>query len=140
VYGAVAAVFPRAAVRKESRMALSDPRTEVSAERVARNEATFREANEAIEDAAEQAELTDVFPVICECADPGCTEILRVSAPEYEEVRAEPRWFINAIGHVANAEGWGEVVATRERYEIVAKQGEAGELVERLDPRKDGPA
>jgi hypothetical protein len=110
-----------------------------SAERVARNEATFRSANEAIEAAAARSELEEPLPVLCECADPACTEILRLSVQQYEEVRAEPRWFVNAVGHEVNSGAWGRVVAEREGYVIVAKSGEAGEIAAELDPRTERP-
>ena len=118
-------------------MEASSQRAVGSAERVGRNEATFRRANEAIETAAARSELEELLPILCECSDPACTEIVRLSTQEYEEVRAEPRWFVNAVGHEVNAGPWGEVVAVREGYRIVAKRGEAGEVADRLDPRTE---
>ena len=114
-----------------------DPVEKVSAERVALNDAAFRNANEAIRAKAESWELDGRLPVICECADPGCTELLQLTAPEYEEVRADARWFINVPGHHVSARGWARVVEERDRYAIVVKIGEAGEIVEQLDPRNE---
>jgi hypothetical protein len=108
---------------------------EVTAERVARNDAAFREANESIRATADGWRMTGRLPVICECADVGCSELLQLTGPEYEEVRADPRWFINAPGHQVNAQGWAVVVGERGHYLIVEKIGEAGEIVEELDPR-----
>jgi hypothetical protein len=121
-------------------METSDRSTPVSAERVARNQDTFRSANETIEDAAGRTELRGLLPVLCECADPGCTKILRLSTEEYEEARAEPRYFITAVGHEVHAGSWSDVVAEREGYLIVAKRGEAGEAAEQLDSRKEKSA
>jgi hypothetical protein len=109
----------------------------VSAERIARNDAAFREANESIQSRAEEWKMDGLLPVICECADPSCTELLQLTPSEYEDVRAEPRWFINAHGHHVNAKGWARVVSVHDRYDIVEKVGEAGEIVEQLDPRAD---
>lgn len=106
-----------------------------SAERAARNEAVFRSANETIEAAAARSELEEQLPILCECADPACTEIVRLSMQEYEEVRADPRWFVNAVGHDVNSGAWGQVVAEREGYVVVAKCDEAGEIAAELDPR-----
>ena len=112
-------------------------RSRTTAERVAENDAGFREANEAIQAKAVAWEMNGLLPVICECADTSCTDILHVTASGYEEVRANPRWFLNAPGHHVNGLGWAQVVATREGYEIVEKIGEAGEIVEELDPRSE---
>ena len=104
-------------------------------ERVARNDALFREANEGIEDAATKYEVLDQIPFICECADGDCRELLILSIEEYEEIRQNPRHFLNAPGHVRSAKGAAEVVTDHGRYTIVAKTGHAGDVVERLDPR-----
>src|SRR6185437_10868514 len=96
----------------------------VSAERVARNDATFREANEAIARSAAGVDIERV-PFICECADERCTAIVRLSRAEYEEVRADPTHFINVPGHEASAGGYVTVIARRAGYDIVEKVGEA---------------
>ena len=104
-------------------------------ERVARNDALFREANEGIEDAATKYEVLDQVPFICECADESCRELLTLSIDEYEEIRQNPRHFLNAPGHVRAAQGAAQVVHDRGRYTIVEKTGHAGDVVEELDPR-----
>jgi hypothetical protein len=110
---------------------------QVSAERIARNDATFREANERIRVVAEATELGDdaLLPFLCECADLQCTTILQLTGREYEEARANPRWFVKAHGHVRSAQGWARVVEEFERYTLVEKIGEAGAIAEELDPR-----
>ena len=104
-------------------------------ERVARNDALFREANEGIEDAATKHEVLDQVPFICECADENCRELLILSIDEYEEIRQNSRHFLNAPGHVRAAQGAAQVVQDRGRYTIVEKTGHAGDVVEELDPR-----
>ena len=104
-------------------------------ERVARNDALFREANEGIEDAATKYEVLDQIPFICECADEDCRVLLTLSVDEYEEIRQNPRHFLNAPGHVRAAAGAAQVVTDRDRYTIVEKTGHAGDVVEQLDPR-----
>lgn len=113
---------------------MTEART-TTAERVARNQAIFREANEGIESASTEYGVSGVIPFICECADPTCTAILRVDLAEYERVRAEPTRFVNALGHYRSAEGFAKVVEERDGYEIVEKLGEAGEIASDLDPR-----
>ena len=108
------------------------PRT---AERIARNDATFRAANEGIERAARALEFEgELVPFICECAAEDCAEIVRLSLHEYEEIRARPRRFLNTLGHHVD-EGDADVVSENDRYMIVEKTGRAGDVAEDLDPR-----
>jgi hypothetical protein len=102
-------------------------------ERVARNDATFREANERIADVAERVGEGQRFPFLCECAERGCTEIVRMTAEEYWHVRDNPRWFVNAPGHEVAARGAGAVVETYDGYVVVEKLAHAGEIVEQLE-------
>ena len=113
-------------------------------ERIAKNDAAFREANERIRAAAEEHAADGMrIPFICECADPTCKEIVRLWPDEYREVRSHPRRFLNAPGHQAAAMGAGTVVAERDGWVMVEKQGHAGEVAEALadDPAAgDAPA
>jgi hypothetical protein len=110
---------------------------QLTAERVARNQATFREANERIQQAAREYDVDGGLPFICECSERACFEILRLQPAEYEAVRATPTHFVTAPGHHRAAEGWANVVEHRDGYEIVEKVGEAAGLAEALDPRSD---
>jgi hypothetical protein len=103
------------------------------AERVARNDAAFRSANDKISDAAEGL---DHVPFLCECAEPSCTATIVLTTEEYEEVRADSRHFLNVPGHQVAAQGWARVVDDRGRYVIVEKIGDAGALVEELSERE----
>jgi hypothetical protein len=116
-------------------MGMKQEEQELTAARVARNDARFRESNEAIERTAERFGFEGLIPFICECADRTCTDLVRVSLAEYEQVRANPTWFINAPGHQVNAQGWAVPVAENERFLTVEKIGRAGEIAEDLDPR-----
>jgi hypothetical protein len=109
----------------------------LSAGRVARNDALFRAANERIDEAAEKNAVLQGIPFICECADPRCTAILPLSQVEYQEVRSNPRWFLNASGHDAAGGKWVRVVEEREGWVLVEKVGRAGEIVEQLDSRDE---
>ena len=77
------------------------------------------------------------LPVICECADEGCTQILQLTPQEYEAVRREPTHFINAHGHDQSAGLWAQVVEEFERYTVVEKVGAAAEIVTDLNPRTE---
>jgi hypothetical protein len=104
-------------------------------ERIGENDATFRAANERIRDAAEEYEMSDGVPFICECADERCRAVLTLSLAEYEELRRDPRTFLNVPGHEAAARGAARVLSRNERYVVVEKTGRAGEVAEELDPR-----
>jgi hypothetical protein len=110
---------------------------DVSAARVAENQARFREINERIRTAAERGSM-ELMPVVCECADVDCRQILRLPLAEYEAIRASGRRFLNARGHEDASAGWANVIEVRDGYVVVEKVGEAGQIAEELDPREDG--
>jgi hypothetical protein len=105
----------------------------LSQERIGLNQSTFRTANEKIEATAEAIGLLDPVPFICECADPSCIEIVRLTLDEYEEVRQSPRCFFNAPGHEALAlhARAGIVAAKHDDYVVVEKINAAGEVAEK---------
>ena len=107
----------------------------VPEERIATNNATFREANERISAAAGSYGIETPIPFICECSDPSCSGIVRLMLEEYEEVRANSRHFVNIPGHEAASMGAAVVVEQRDGYTIAEKTGRAGEIVDALDER-----
>jgi hypothetical protein len=107
----------------------------LSAERIARNDAIFRNANEGISEAAEG--FDGPVPFICECADPTCCEIVRMPLQEYAAIREDATLFLNVPGHEASAQGWGQVVERHDNYVVVAKIGPAGEVAEQLEGAPD---
>ena len=109
----------------------------LSAERIGRNDAIFRHANEGISDVAEAEGIEDRVPFICECADPACNEIVLLSMKDYREIRADPRLFLNIPGHEASAQGWAQVVESHDRYVVVEKIGPAAKVAEQLEGDPD---
>jgi len=105
-------------------------------ERIARNEALFREVNERIKQVhAGVGELGsgETFAVLCECGDQNCVEEVQVTAEEYERVRADPRQFVIVPGHgIPEVE---EIVDAGEGFEVARKTDEEAEIAERTDPR-----
>jgi len=78
---------------------------ERSDEQAAKNELTFREANEKI--AARRGQLDTVAgptPFICECEDPDCTELMQISLDDYRQVRADDGLFAVVPGHPTRGE------------------------------------
>jgi hypothetical protein len=106
-------------------------------ERLARNEAFFREVNERILEAGNgfvTAQEETEWEFICECPDPTCTERVVTTVEGYEAVRASPKRFLVAPGH--QAPEIEHVVAVDEDMAVVEKKGAAGEIAENLDPRR----
>ena len=100
-------------------------------ERLAENEAFFRELNERLEESTPTS--TPELIVVCECADEDCAHRLTVLRGEYEKIREDATSFVVAHGH---ADLTIEEVAHRtDRFEVVRKRGAAGEVAEDLGPR-----
>ena len=103
-------------------------------ERVARNEALFREVNERIKDVNEGIETASEADFLCECGDPECTEPVSLTPVEYEEVRRDATHFAVLPGHVVP--DIERVVAQNERFAVVAKtEPQAARIAVREDPR-----
>jgi hypothetical protein len=113
-------------------MAHSEKKTQ-SEERAARNEVFFREANEKLGLKRQELDLDGLTPFLCECGDPTCTELVRLSLEQYEHVRTHANWFLLATGHdTQNA----RPVEEHDGYVIGEKSGVAGRIAEEEDPRK----
>jgi hypothetical protein len=104
-----------------------------SAEQAAKNESTFRRANEALEDKATDLGLGDEpTPYLCECEDERCVKIVQLNREEYEAVRANPKRFVMVPGH---QEADDVVVREEARFAVIEKGGQEGDLVAEQDPR-----
>ena len=101
-------------------------------QRIAMNEATFRKVNEGMEAGQDPSGLL-VF--VCECGRLGCNKLIRLTRPEYEGIRRNPRRFAILDGHeILEAE---EIVERHDRYLVVEKTGDPeAEIVEHTDPRR----
>ena len=101
-------------------------------ERLAANEAFFRQLNERLEELTPAA--ASALIVVCECADEDCAQRLTLRHEEYEAIRADSILFVVAHGP---ADPTIETVVHRtDRFEVVRKRGEAAEVAERADPRE----
>lgn len=113
------------------------PVDDASAEKVARNNAVFRDANDKIAAAAGELGLDDDRPVpfICECSDAACSRIILLTLAEYERVRSNPRWFAHVPGHDSELRGAVRELEDHERYALAEKVAHAGDVAEQLaDP------
>src|SRR4051794_32148581 len=103
--------------------------------RMTQNEALFREVNERVQEKAEEFGSSggDEFQYFCECANADCTFRLTLTPAEYERVRADPAQFVVLPLHFTPE--IETLVSESDDYWIVRKTGDAGEYVEKLDPR-----
>ena len=102
----------------------------IQAVKGARNQALWREVNERIRLVAE---TSGDMEFLCECADLGCTETIKLSLGEYEHIRSSSVRFPIAVGH--DFPEFENVVEENKRYAVVQKRGVAAEQAAKLDPR-----
>ena len=98
--------------------------------RIAAAEINGRRVNEAIE-RGRNGSKTPTF--LCECGHIGCTTKLTLTIPEYEHVRTGFERFMLAPGH--EIDGIDIVVERRDRFLVVEKHGQPGEMARRTDER-----
>jgi hypothetical protein len=97
-------------------------------ERIAKNNYTFRDANEQIRAKADEyGAPVERVPFLCECPRPDCTAILRLTISEYSDVRANPGHFFVVPDHEAAESAVGRVVSRRDGYVIVQKDEDLSE-------------
>ena len=105
-----------------------------SERRLARNEALFRETNEAIERGQWRDDPGKAVRFRCECSRLECGDAVSVTLGQYEQVRRFPRRFLVAEGHeIPEIE---TVVDRDDGYLIVEKRDAAGETAAATDPRQ----
>jgi hypothetical protein len=107
----------------------------VSLERLARNQALFREVNERL------LELSEGFhdgsmQFVCECSHEDCTLTVNMNHDEYESVRARSTFFVVASGHEILAVE--KIIDHRDGWTIVQKVTATDYAVE-TDPRRREP-
>ncbi len=101
--------------------------------RMAQNEALFREVNERIKETADGLGSDSAFEYFCECANADCTFQLTLTPAQYESARADPTQFVVLPVHFTPEVE--TLVSETDGHWIVRKTGQAGEYVEKLDPR-----
>ena len=105
-------------------------------ERLANNEALFREGNERMAGWEERQTAESVDRYLCECADTGCREKVTLQRTEYEQVRSNSRWFVIVPGHeVPDLE---TVIEEHDGWVLIEKDPEVTATVQASDPRRDG--
>jgi hypothetical protein len=106
-------------------------------EKKGHNEAVFRDANETLEQRADQIVEGDQgtpVPFLCECTRLDCTKVALLTLAEYEHVRAHGNRGFVIPGHEDTAVE--RIVEEHAGYLITEKFGTAGEIVRESDPRR----
>jgi hypothetical protein len=106
-------------------------------ERLARNEALFRELNERMKEISQSLAPGETIPaleIFCECGQADCIEKLVVPFSEYEAVRSRPEHFLVATGH--DTPEVETIFAQRDGYSIVEKHEEEAGIARQTDPRR----
>jgi hypothetical protein len=102
-------------------------------DRLARNEAAYRQVNEAIGAGRSEAAGDPPRPYLCECGLLECNDLVELTVAEYEAVRARPRRFFMVDGHeIPDVE---HVVERFERYTVAEKENHEAHIAEESDPR-----
>lgn len=111
----------------------SDERDPEQDERVAANEAIFRRANEDLERRYRELAAEGLTPFLCECGDERCTQTIRLSLDEYEQVRTHSARFAIVPGHqILEVE---KIVERGERFDVVEKIDIGRRIAEATEPR-----
>ena len=106
--------------------------------RVGRNQALFRQTNEAIEQGLWPGDRRESVRFRCECARLDCHEVVEVTIAEYESVRAFSRRFLVRPGH--EAPEVERVIERHDGWTVVEKTGVAGYVAAQVDPRSEDDA
>ncbi len=104
------------------------------AERIAHNQADFRDLNEGLQGGLGLlAGAADLVGFRCECGNPDCSQVVRVTLVAYEAVRRNPARFITLPGHeIPDVE---RVVERHAGHVVLEKHAPAATVTEARDPR-----
>lgn len=104
---------------------------EAREQRLALNEALFREANERARGWRERREGDERELYHCECADLACHSKVPLKRDDYEHVRADPLHFLIVPGH--QTPEIEDVVETHDEWMMIRKHDDVREVVEAAD-------
>lgn len=104
-------------------------------EKIARNEARFREINENLAEVHDRSStvLSSTLGFVCECGDPDCNQALALTLNEFEEIRRDPNNFVVIPGH--QFPDFERVEDSNSRFLVIEKLGEARRIAEEEDRR-----
>ena len=106
-------------------------------DRIAKNQALFRDVNERVKTVDERlavpADDDGRWAFICECADIKCADRLELTLPEYEKGRSHPAQFFVVPEHVVR--DVERIVSRNERFAVVEKHPGEQKIARERDPR-----
>jgi hypothetical protein len=108
---------------------------EQTKERVAKNEALFRDVNERVKeiDDDHRVPTEELWDFLCECGEADCLERVSLTRADYERVRANAVQFVIVPGH--ETPEVERVVAETPRFAIVEKKASEQSVALNTDPR-----
>ena len=108
---------------------------EQTRDRVAKNEALFRDVNERVKeiDRAHGVPADEVWDFLCECGNGECLERVPMTLAEYERVRANAVQFALVPGH--EKPEVERVIHETPRFSIVEKRPSEQSVALTTDPR-----
>jgi hypothetical protein len=107
-----------------------------AASKKATTQSLYREVNERIHEVNTQRALLELpEELVCECAKPECSELIEITAMEYQGLRAHSTWFLIAPSDQHFFPDIESIVAKNGHYWIVEKHDRAALIAEQLDPR-----
>ena len=101
-------------------------------ERIARNEALFREVNERVRE-VHAGDREERVSFLCECGREECTETISLSLAEYEEVRSDATQFAVALGH--EMDDVEAPIRRKDGFVLVRKHPTEATIALETDPR-----
>jgi hypothetical protein len=104
-------------------------------ERLAKNEALFRDVNERVEEIATEHMDPETVEFLCECVDIECLTRVNLSVETYEQVRSDAAHFVLTPGH--ERPDVEDVIERHPGYVIVRKHPDTQAAVEEWDRRTD---
>jgi hypothetical protein len=83
----------------------------------------FRTVNERLRERMRQLEVRGPAPLICECSDRECLQVIEVGAEDYAIARSSPNRYILIRGH-ARLES-ARTVESRDEFEVIEAEAQA---------------
>jgi hypothetical protein len=77
-----------------------------------------RRINEHIVEISRSVRFASAIDIVCECATPGCFELIRIAPSDYDAVRRFPARFLVKPGHASDDE---RVIDEHRRFVVVEK-------------------
>jgi hypothetical protein len=80
----------------------------------------FRTVNERLRGRMRQLDVAGRSPLVCECSDPDCLQVIDLTDEEYAAVRSSSNRYVVVTGHA-----WPEVedvIESRDGFDIVEKR------------------